>query len=167
MELKVDSYREIPLSRGQVAIVSAEDYDEVASLPWYALWYPHTKSYYAVRGEGSKGNRKLISMHRQLLRLESGDKRIGDHANGDTLDNRRGNLRIATHQQNNQNCRLSSRNTSGLKGAFWHKRLKRWQAAIRVDGRLVYLGYHQSAQDAHNAYRVAAEKYHGEFARLS
>ena len=90
-----------------------------------------------------------------------------DHINGVKSDNRISNLREATHTQNLCNVGITSRNTSGLKGAFWHKRDRVWEAHIRVNTTLKYLGRYSTKEDAHKAYCDAANKYHGEFARLS
>jgi hypothetical protein len=90
-----------------------------------------------------------------------------DHKNTDKSDNRWTNLREATQQQNEQNKPLSKNNTSGYKGAFWHKNKKRWIASIRVDGRLRHLGSFDTAVDAHDAYCRAALENFGVFSRAA
>lgn len=89
-----------------------------------------------------------------------------DHINGNRLDNRFCNLREATQGQNMKNIKLPKTNTSGAKGAFWHKRAQKWMAQIKVDGRLIYLGLHPTMEAAADAYKKAAVIYHGEFARV-
>lgn len=78
-----------------------------------------------------------------------------DHINGDRLDNRISNLRVADLSGNarNSNGRSQSKN---LKGVTWHKRVGRWQAQIGVNGKRVYLGYYDNEIDAHIAYCNAA-----------
>ncbi len=90
-----------------------------------------------------------------------------DHINLDKLDNRMTNLRIATPAQNNANQPLTIRNSSGFKGATWHKRCQKWQAAIKVSGKNIHLGLFESAEAAHDAYIKAAKEHYGEFARAS
>ena len=87
-----------------------------------------------------------------------------DHVNGDRADNRIANLREATRSENIRNSRISSSNTSGLKGVSWSKASKRWRSSINVNGKLHYLGLFDSADEAHDAYTEAAKKHHGEFA---
>lgn len=83
-----------------------------------------------------------------------------DHINRDRADNRLANLRVVTPAQNARNISKSVRNSSGRTGISWHKGKSRWQATIRVDGTLLYLGAHKDINDAIAA-RVAAEKKHG------
>lgn len=90
-----------------------------------------------------------------------------DHINGDRKDNRISNLRLATNAQNAANSRRRAHNTSGFKGAFFHKRRNRWMAQIGVNGRQFHLGYFDTPEAAHAAYCEAAREHYGEFARAS
>ena len=82
-----------------------------------------------------------------------------DHINRNKADNRIANLRLATYEQNAQNRLKNSKNTSGFKGVTWHKRDKRWQAAITVKGKVLHLGYYKVLDDASKAYIEASKKY--------
>ncbi len=86
-----------------------------------------------------------------------------DHINGDGLDNRLINLRLSTPAENGRNSKRYSTNSSGYKGVKPSKDGK-FEAAICINRRIVYLGKHPTPQDAHAAYCEAARKYHGEFA---
>jgi hypothetical protein len=88
-----------------------------------------------------------------------------DHANGNRDDNRFSNLRSATYSQNQWNARTRVDNSSGLKGASFHKRAGRWMATICVNRKQHYLGLHDTPEAAHAAYCEAARKHFGEFAR--
>lgn len=92
-------------------------------------------------------------MHRELLGLERG--REVDHINGDTLDNRRANLRAVTHAQNMQNRKLHKNNTSGIRGVMFDSRRQRWCGQIRRGGRKVWLRYFDTKLDAATAIAVA------------
>lgn len=88
-----------------------------------------------------------------------------DHINGDRNDNRIENLREATQLENAKNKIMAANNTSGYKGVTYHKGNNRWQARIRVNGRLIHLGYHDTAESASTSYREAANRYFGLFVR--
>lgn len=88
-----------------------------------------------------------------------------DHINHDKADDRWANLRAATNQENQRNIRKPRKdNGSGVRGVGWHKRIGKWQASIRVDGRLVALGYFESIDAAAKVRRDAELRLFGEFA---
>jgi len=87
-----------------------------------------------------------------------------DHINGNGLDNRRENLRVANKMQNQYNSARQHNNRLGLKGV--HKNGRRYRAQIRADGVKHNLGYFDTAEEAHAAYCEAAKRLHGEFARF-
>jgi len=104
-------------------------------------------------------------LHRIILGLEKGDGKLGDHINGDTLDNRRCNLRIATHAENSRNRKPACNNSSGFKGVSIEN--GQYRVYLKVDGKTVHLGYFRTAKLAARAYDVAAVRHFGEFARLN
>lgn len=159
------SYREIPLTQGQVAIVDATDYEWLMRWKWTAHC-DRTKNksrFYAIRLTRIGGKQFRVGMHREILGLGHGDKRQSDHINLNTLDNRRANLRIATSSENGCNRTRRSDNTSGFKGVYPCK--NRWYAQISIRGHQIYLGSFKSPEDAYVAYCDAAARVHGEFAR--
>lgn len=157
---------EIPLSKGLVAIVDAADYQWLSKWKWCAFKAPHQNTYYAMRKERMPdGKRRTVRMHRSIMDA-SADQEI-DHKDGNGLNNTRGNLRIATHQQNACNRRLPSHNTSGHRGVSWAKFCQKWQARIQIDGKKKNLGYFATLEEAAQAYNKAAKEFHGEFARLN
>lgn len=89
-----------------------------------------------------------------------------DHINGDRLDNRISNLRIATHGQNRANSRAGKNNLLGVKGVF-KTRSGKFVAQIRAGKKQRHIGTFLTVKEASEAYRKAAEKYHGEFARTA
>jgi len=112
-------------------------------------------------------NSRKIFMHREIA------KRMGldlsneiDHKDNNGLNNRRENLRTATHAQNNQNKGKSKNNTSGYKGVNWEKRRNKWRARIYFNKNYIHLGYFNDIEEAAKAYEKAAKKYHGKFARI-
>ncbi len=110
--------------------------------------------------------RKKLILHRVLLGVTD-PKRQVDHINGDTLDNRKENLRDCNYSENNRNRKKGIRNTSGYKGVCWNKGMNKWFAQIRVNRKQINIGHYSNILDAVAAYNEAALKYHGEFANLS
>ena len=79
-----------------------------------------------------------------------------DHINGNTLDNRRENLRVVPHKHNQQNQR--PRGLSGVRGVTWNRRQRCWRAQSGVNGKTVNLGNFKSleaAAAASEAYLIA------------
>lgn len=127
-------------------VVSAEDYEGLSRYVW------HSNGIYAVRYHRSRP----VLMHRQLLGLEEGDPREGDHINGDQMDNRRENLRIVTRSQNRQNLDPAGYvgSTSKYRAVHWAADKGKWRACVRLEGKRTHLGYFDNEDEAG---RVAAE----------
>lgn len=108
-------------------------------------------------------NDRIFKAHRLAwvwMTGDSPDEEI-DHINGDRLDNRWANLRLATHGQNQANCKTW--NKFGLKGVT--KCGNRFLAKITKNHEYHYLGLFATPEEAHAAYMKAAREMHGEFAR--
>jgi hypothetical protein len=90
-----------------------------------------------------------------------------DHINGNSLDNRKQNLRICTRQQNICNAKKGVDCTSQYIGVSWDKSRNLWRVAIMFSRRSIYLGRFKIERDAATAYNEAAAKLFGEFARLN
>lgn len=156
------SYRLIPLTQGQNAIVDAADYEWLNQWNWLAHWYPATKTFYAERRVKAGKN---IFMHTFILDCDG--TALGDHKNHNTLDNRRNNLRRATRLQNASNQKLYRSSTSGYKGVVWHKKMQMWTARVQLNKKRRWLGQFQTSKDAALAYDKEARKHRGEFAVLN
>ena len=105
--------------------------------------------------------------HRVAFALANGrwPSEYCDHINGNRGDNRACNLREATAAQNQHNAKISTKNTSGAKGVFLDKRVKRWRARVTYKGRYYYCGSHDSVADAQEAVSRKRAELHGKFAR--
>lgn len=109
---------------------------------------------------------KKVKLHRAIA--ERADINVSgdiDHINGDTLDNRRANLRSATVSQNLANSKTYRNNTSGFKGVCKGK-AGTWKARLSVGGKR-YESSHHTALEAAIAYDRLALKHYGEFARTN
>jgi len=149
--------KEIPLTQGKVALVDDADYAYLSQFKWY-----FNGGGYAARTAPQSLGRGIIYMHRELLKPGKGI--VVDHIDGDKLNNRRSNLRIATVSQNIFHSKLSKVNTSGYKGVRWHRQGKKWLAEIKYQRRNIYLGLFDTAEAASAAYNAAAKRLFGEFA---
>lgn len=89
-----------------------------------------------------------------------------DHKSGDRANDAFANLREATPAENARNAGTGKRNTSGVKGVHYRSTVWKWQARISVNGKRVSLGHFDSKEAAALAYREAAQRQYGEFARL-
>lgn len=143
-------YLEIPLTRGQFAAVSPQDYERVMAAGFWTT-YPSACTCYA--------NQRTRAMHGFITGWA-----MVDHWNGDGLDNRRENLREATAYENQANTR--SRNPSGFKGVYRNGSL--WRAQITPRGLIMNLGRQfKTAEAAARAYDDVAREVFGEFASLN
>jgi hypothetical protein len=124
---------------------------------------PQNKGYVQVYVDG-----KNFLLHRLVFLFHHGYMpKMIDHINGNRLDNQIENLREATASQNQQNRKVQYTNLSGFKGAVYHPQKMKWQGRIHVNKRKVSLGYFNSAEEAHEAYKKAATIFFGEFARFN
>lgn len=87
-----------------------------------------------------------------------------DHADGEGLNNRFSNLRLANEAENLWNRKLCTRNKSGVKGVCWYAAGQKWAAQIRKNGVKHFLGYFEDISVAEKVVREARNRLHGEFA---
>lgn len=162
--LSAEAYR-VPVEGDYEAIVDAADYEVVARYRWRVLHRHNGKVYAHASITGGS-----LYMHRLIAGTPAGYET--DHINGNGLDNRRANLRIATRSQNSANMGKPRRPdgspaSSVYKGVTWVKGTRKWVAKITVSKRCKYLGSFASEVEAARAYDAAAEAAWGDFARLN
>lgn len=111
-------------------------------------------------------NKKIYKAHRLawLYVYGSFPNKCIDHINGNRSDNKISNLREANHSQNGMNKKMQSNNTSGVRGVYWNRNVKKWHAEVRLKGKRIYLGLFDSLELAELVVSETRLKYHGQFA---
>lgn len=152
--------KQIPLTQGQFATVSDEDYKKVSQHKW-TLLKGRAKRYARKTTRYPDGRQGTLYLHRFIL--NSPPQLHIDHIDGDGLNCVRENLRVASPLNNRYNEPIRRNNTSGHKGVCWNKKLQKWQGYIRVNRKMHHLGFFDDIEDAARAYRDFAKQFHGEF----
>lgn len=153
---KVKDYVRIRLNQGYWAIVDRAD--EVACLQYH--WHVHFSKVkvYAT-------HYKMGRMHRWLLDAPTGIQ--VDHKNGDGLDNRRSNIRLATQGQNSHNQRKRKGCSSKFKGVSFDSIRQLWSADIWLQGKNKNLGKYTTQLEAAIVYDAKIVEVYGPFARMN
>ena len=154
-----DGAKYIPLTKRYVAIVDAEDYDDIMQYKWCAS--VSGDAVYAIRKSLIDGKWEAIAMHYYLTGFD-----ITDHIDGNGINNRRSNLRSATKSQNQANSAMRQANTSGYKGVTINNRGK-IVAQIGHGGNKYFIGHFKTTRDAAIAYDKRAVELFGEFAKTN
>jgi hypothetical protein len=130
----------------------ADDFDFVNRHTW-VISIDKNKKYEWV-GSNIKqvsGKFKTKTAHR-LLMNEPADMLV-DHQNGNTLDNRKANLRKTT-------AKVNAHNRTKARGYYWNKKSKKWNASINANHKTMYLGLYNTEDEARAAYLEGKKKYH-------
>ncbi len=154
------------LTQGKVAVIDAADVHLVQGRNWFtarsrSTFYARTNTPRLTKN-AAQG---FLLLHRVIM--DAPDHLQVDHEDGDGLNCRRSNMRLATGVQNTWNSPAHSDNASGLKGVSFHRPTAKWRSRVYAAGRNVHLGLFDSAEDAHSAYSAAVARLRGEFARAA
>lgn len=152
----------IMLINDNKVIIDIEDIEKIKEHHWYLNG--RDKHRYAR----SKRNGKIILLHRLIMNVLNEDTKTMqiDHINGNTLDNRKQNLRIVTPHQNALNKNKIDYGNNRHNGVHYLKRNKKWRAYITYNGKWIHLGVYDTEEEAINARIEAEKKYFKEYRRL-
>lgn len=136
---------------GDMFLFDIEDFYKIKDKTWYKL------------NQDNKyiGDSKGICIHRYILPTKDGFEI--DHINHNPLDNRKSNLRVCTHQQNQCNQLLQKNNTSGVTGVSFYAPRNKYRARIKVCQQDIHLGYYKSFTEAVQARNIGMECMFGEY----
>lgn len=147
---------------GQEIMIDDENFDFLNQFVWKVI--KKMKTYKDVQ---STHFGKIVRMSRLIMKITD-PKIFIDHIDGNTFNNQKSNLRLATPSQNSRNIGKRKGNyTSKYKGVNWNKVKNKWDSRIATDHGRVHVGYFDNEIDAAKAWNNAAVKYHKEFARLN
>lgn len=155
---------EIPIGGSKFTIIDKDDLEFVMRHKWHpqitnGITYAYSRPNFS--------RKETLALHRYIVGCPKG--MVVDHKNGDTLDNRRDNLRVCTQKQNTRNRRKIKPTKDGgrFKGVRTSRNGKKWYADIISDGKTYRLGVFNTERDAASAYNAKAKELHGEFAKLN
>lgn len=152
--------KRVPLACGRFSLVDDEDFDRISSRRWISIQTsPRSETRYATRSSGGK----TVYMHHEII----GEVGRTDHKDGNGLNNQRNNLRPCSQTQNNANSRTRNDNTSGFRGVSYSPKRGKYEARVVAGGKIHWLGYFVTPEEAARAYGDKANEIFGEFARRS
>ena len=127
------------------------------------LWCPTVRVEKTI---GFQGHRYLLSriIYFMYHGIDPSELAI-DHIDGNPLNNKISNLRLATIRQNSFNKKLQINNKSGVRGVYFRNDTNKWTASIQLSGKKVVLGCYQTKEEARQARIEAEKKYFGKFRR--
>jgi hypothetical protein len=143
----------VPLSQGKHAVIDDEDGPLVLRFKWSTA--RHKQTFYAHRNDWSTGKAKKVYLHRLIMDFPDGPV---DHIDGDGLNCRRANLRVASLSLQSHNTRRA--HSSAYRGVSRHSQ-GRWRAQITINKKYTYLGLFDNEEDAAAAYNTVAAVVYG------
>ena len=144
----------IYLTQNKYCLVDRINYSHLNTIKWHAV---------LIENKWYARNSKIGYMHRYINKTPK--NMFTDHINGDSLDNRKENLRAVTPEQNVLNSSIAKNNTSGVTGITWLKLQNSWQTRIRINYKNIFLGNFKLKKDAIEARKRAEKIYFKEYSR--
>lgn len=156
--------KKIKLTQGKFALVDDEDFERVNKLKWYASFHPKRNVFTSIRRIGNK----TIYMHQFIMNtISKGHNYSIDHMDHDPLNNQKSNLRVCNNSENMRNRGRQKNNKSGAKGVCYVSERGKFKSYIKLNNKLMHLGYYNTLQEAALAYNKKALELFGEFAYLN
>jgi hypothetical protein len=138
---------------GKEFIISACDLERVKRYTWCI-----SKTGYPV----ANTNPKVVKLQRYLLSPPEG--MVVDHINGNTLDNRRENLRVCSIADNSRNAAKKGKST--IAPGIQLKNNGRYRARITVNRKEIALGTFDTLDEAIAARHKAEREFFGDYSPI-
>ena len=140
------------------ALINNKDFKKVSHIFWVLSSHGYASGF-------DKKTGKKVYMHRLILNPPKNKQT--DHINGNRLDNRRENLRIATRSQNgaNKSKYPIRKTTSKYKGVYFNKLDKKWVAKVKINKKEITFGQYRTEHQAAIVYDLWAVDLFGKYAR--
>jgi hypothetical protein len=161
--IEIPKSKLIPLTQGLFTTVDEADYPYLSQFKWHAD--KRNKTFYARGYVGEKGKKAKRYMHRVIT--NASEEMEVDHEDHDGLNNRRYNIRVCTHHQNQMGQDSVRGTSSQFKGVTWQKKKGKWRTQIMYEKKLINLGYFLDEIEAAKAYDKKAKELFGEFAKFN
>lgn len=160
----------IQLTQGQQTMVDDDLYEWLNQWKWYyRKRMDKRKGGDAVRtlhGYDENGRNKARTVYMAAMILPVPDGFVIDHADVNSLNNQRSNLRKATNRKNLLNSKVRQNNKVGIKGVYWHEAKQRYVVQLSIEGKKKWIGDFKELANAAEASELAIKKYHGDFGRF-
>ena len=146
------------LVNGTKFVIDTEDIKRVSDYPWSMK-----NGYIICKSSSLTGVKNAVPLHRFLLDLPYDSSQIVDHINRNPLDCRKSNLRLVTEEQNSMNCSLAANNKTGYRGVSYVESVNKYQAAISLCNKDIFLGRSKDPLECAQMYNLAATLLHPGF----
>lgn len=155
-----ENYAIVYTNKNEEILIDKDDIENVTQYTWYIQ-----KNGYVARKTKKNRMNKTIYLHRSIYGITC-SKEV-DHINRNKLDNRKENLRVCNHIDNQHNMKPATGLTSKYKGVCWDKRRKAWRMRLKCNDKEAICEYYKNEISAANAYNYWAKIYFGEFAYVN
>lgn len=153
-------------------LIDIDDLERVINFPysWHSYHNIENDEDYAVTTLYDEELRKkygcvILRLHVFIKEDETEHGKHVDHENHNTLDNRKENLRVSNHDDNNRNRKgKNSNNKSGYRNVCWNKKFSMWSVQLQIDGTNKILGYFDDVDEAGLYAKKMRYIYYGEYA---
>jgi hypothetical protein len=164
-----NDYAEIVIENSKLGTCKIQiDLEDVEKCKKYKWFIQHADGNYYRVCSHKKGETGVFKLHRFLMNVLNKSKKIEvDHIDGNPFNNRKTNLRLCSHIENQKNLKTPSHNTSGTKGVYYDNREECWIAEIIYNNKHIHIG---KSKDKNEAIKMRTNKeleLYGEYSRLN